>query len=101
MTSIKAKLLPAVIICIILLGSVFYLFAVNTQEANVSQVTLDGITKSKNTFVNLEQDDVKMMKIVFNIWKGFDPRDIVLDDIRKGAKQNVTFESHPLSSYIG
>ena len=63
MTSIKTKLLPVIVIGIILLSAVFYFYAVKTQEANLQKITHDGITKSKNTFDNLLQDDVKMLKL--------------------------------------
>ena len=66
MTSIKTKLLPVIIIGIILLAGIFYFFSVNTQEANLQKITFDGITSSKNTFVNLQQDDVKMLKMGIN-----------------------------------
>jgi hypothetical protein len=66
MISIKTKLLPVIVIGVIILSSVFYFFSVNTQEANLNQVTIDGIIKSKNTFVNLQQDDIKMLKMGIN-----------------------------------
>ena len=66
MTSIKTKLLPVIIIGIIILAGVFYFFSVQTQEANLKKITFDGITSSKNTFINLQQDDVKMLKMGIN-----------------------------------
>jgi len=66
MTSIKIKLLSVIIVGIILLSCVFYIVSVQTQDANLRKITLDGIMKSKNTFENLQQDDVKMLKMGIN-----------------------------------
>ena len=61
-SSIKYKLLPIIIIGIIALSAVFYLFALQTQKANLDKVTLDGIQAAKETFYNLEKNDVKMLQ---------------------------------------
>jgi len=66
MTSIKTKLLPVIILGVILLASIFYFFSVRTQEKNLEKITLDGIIKSRNTFENLQQDDIKMLKMGIN-----------------------------------
>lgn len=84
MTSIKFKLLPIIVIGVIALSAIFYGFAVQTQEANLNKVTLDGIQSAKHTFYNLEENDIKMLKAAMvDFMTNQDYKDVFMENDRE------------------
>lgn len=60
--SIRFKLLPIIIIGIALLAAVFLQVTLETQRTSLEKNALRGIQSAKETFYNLEDNDIKMLK---------------------------------------
>lgn len=84
MGSIKFKLLPVIVVGIIVLSAIFYSFALQTQEANLNSVALDGLQTAQKTFYNLEENDIKMLKAAMtDFMTNQDFKDIYLENDRE------------------
>lgn len=61
-TSVRYKLLPIIIAGIVVLSAVFYGLSLQVQHATLSKNALDGIHSAKETFYNLEKNDIRTLK---------------------------------------
>lgn len=81
--SIRYKLLPVIVLGVVALASVFYTISIQSKRSAVEKSAIDRIQSAKQTFYNLEKNDVKMLKAaLISFATNEDYKDIFLENDR-------------------
>lgn len=60
--SIRYKLLPIIVLGVIILATIFYTISIQSKRSAVEKSAIGRVQSAKQTFYNLEKNDVKMLK---------------------------------------